>query len=248
VDQFLLTNKKVLVTGASSGIGKEIAISISNSGAMPFITGRNEKGLIETYNCLKDPARPKYFLCDLRNEDEVIRMVHQIEDLDGVVFNAGMIDYLPIKFLSSKHLHEIFEINFHAQVLLTQKLLCKRKLNNKASIIYISSISSHMGVPGTAIYAASKAALSTFSKILASELAGKKIRSNVITPGLVRTSLFDSVSEKLTNDQLNKQEAEYPLGFGSSEDVANAAIYLLSDASKWVTGTELLLDGGFTLK
>lgn len=245
---FSLEGKKILVTGASSGIGKQIGISISAHNAVPIITGRNKKKLIETMNVLKNPSQASYFICDLSKQEEIDKLVQLIDNLDGIVFNAGVINYTPIKFLSSKHIRQIFEINFDAQVLLTQKLLSKKKIHSGASLVYISSISSHLGVAGTAVYAASKAALTTFAKVLASELAIKKIRSNVITPGIVKTNLFDTASNKLTEEQLNKQEVNYPFGFGTPEDVANAAVYLLSPASRWITGTELVLDGGFTLQ
>lgn len=249
MDSFSLHGKKVLVTGASSGIGKQIAVSISLHGGTCIITGRNEKKLAETFKSLNNNITPNQCItCDLSKQEEMELLVQEISNLDGVVFTAGVINYTPIRFLSEKHLHEIFSINFDANVLLTQKLLSKKKINTGASLVYTSSISSHLGVPGTAIYAASKAALNSFAKVLASELSVRKIRSNVITPGIIRTNLFEGVSGKLNEEEFNKQEGRYPLGFGASRDVANAAIYLLSPASKWVTGTELVIDGGLTLQ
>ncbi len=248
MESFSLKGKKILVTGASSGIGKQMAISISSHEADCFITGRNKKHLADTFKNLNNTSNGQYIACDLLKEEEMDFLVNEITELDGIVFNAGVINYRPIKFLNKKHLREIFEINFDAHVLLTQKLLAKKKIKPGASLVYISSISSHLGVPGTAIYAASKAALNSFAKVLASEISIRKIRSNVITPGIIRTNLFDNASEKLNEEQFNNQESQYPFGFGVSEDVANAAIYLLSPASRWVTGTELIIDGGLTLQ
>lgn len=248
MDSFSLKGKKILVTGASSGIGKQVAVSISLLGGVCIITGRNEKKLAETFKSLNNITPNQCITCDLSKQQDMEFLVHEISDLDGVVFTAGVINYTPIRFLNIKHLREIFTINFEASVLLTQNLLSDKKIKTGASLVYISSISSHLGVPGTAIYAASKAALNSFAKVLASELAVRKIRSNVITPGIIRTNLFEGASGKLNEEEFNKQESRYPLGFGTSEDVANAAIYLLSPASKWVTGTELVIDGGLTLQ
>jgi NAD(P)-dependent dehydrogenase (short-subunit alcohol dehydrogenase family) len=245
---FNLKGKKILITGASSGIGREIAIFLSKQGAIPIILARTKNKLIETLSLFEYIEESRYFVCDLTNMEQIKSLANEIDILDGVVFNAGLIDYVPIKVLSVEKIRKIFSLNFDSQVILTQQLLNTRKINNGSSLVYISSISSHLGVPGTAIYAASKAAITSFAKVLASELSSKKIRVNIVSPGIVKTSLFDAVSEKVNLDVFKKEEELYPLGYGTPTDVANAVSYLLSGAARWVTGTEIVLDGGFTLK
>lgn len=238
---FNLKNKKILVTGASSGIGREISIQCSNMGAQVFITGRNVDKLKETLSFLNETC--SYFECDICNEVEVKHLVEKIPSLDGVVFSAGVIDYMPIKFLTLKKINDLMNINFNSQVFLTQQLLKNNKLNNSSSILYVSSIASKIGIAGTSIYSASKAALNAFSRVLASELANKKIRVNTLCPGIVKTPMGNKAIE--SNPEV---ENDYPLGLGVPEDVAYAAIYFLSDMSRWVTGNEFIIDGGLTLK
>ena len=245
---FLLEGKKILVTGASSGIGKQIAIVLAKQGAIPFIVARRKEKLRETISLFPEKIASKFYVCDLTEFEEIKVLTDNIDKLDGVIFNAGIIDYVPIKVLTPERVRNIFAINFDSQVMLTQQLLNKRKINSNASLVYISSISTHLGVPGTAIYAASKAAMTSFAKVLASELSSKKIRVNVISPGIIKTKLFDVVSHKLNTDVFEKDEVSYPLGFGAPEDIANAVTFLISDSAKWITGTEMILDGGFTLK
>lgn len=245
---FLLEGKKILITGASSGIGKEIAIFLAKQRAIPIILARTKNNLIETLSQFEDIKEAKYFVCDLTDFEQIKSVVNEIVILDGVVFNAGLIDYIPIKILTPERVRSIFSLNFDSQVILTQQLLKMRKINKGSSLVYISSISSHLGVPGTAIYAASKAAITSFAKVLASELSFKKIRVNIVSPGIVKTSLFDAVSDKVNIEVFEKEEESYPLGYGTPSDVAHAVAYLLSDGARWVTGTEIVLDGGFTLK
>lgn len=245
---FLFQGKRILITGASSGIGKEIAICLANLGAVPIMLARTKSKLLETLAYFNEQKEAQYFICDLRQKKDIDNVVDKIGLLDGVVFNAGIIDYVPVRLLSLERMRNVFSLNFDSQVLLTQQLLNKRKINKGGSFVYISSISAHLGVPGTAIYAASKAAITSFAKVLASELSSKKIRVNIVSPGIIKTSLFNAVSNKLNADLFEKEEESYPLGYGTPADVANAVSFLLSDAAKWITGTEIILDGGFTLK
>jgi len=241
---FDIEYKKILVTGASSGIGKEIAIKLNALGADVIITGRNEERLEETKNDLAfhlgTPVEA--YPCDLSKEDEIKNLVSLLPQLDGVVFCAGVVEYYPIKFINAEKINNIFSVNLNSQILLTQQLVKNKKIKPNGSLVYISSIASKIGVAGTALYAASKAGLNGFVKVTASELANQKIRANSICPGIIQTPMTEKAQN--VNDDLAK---DYPLGLGKTIDVVGPCIFLLSDASKWITGTELILDGGLTL-
>jgi NAD(P)-dependent dehydrogenase (short-subunit alcohol dehydrogenase family) len=237
---FNIKGKTILITGASSGIGKEIAIQCSEAGANVIITGRDNIRLLETIDDMKCGLS---YPCDLSDEDSIIKLVSNLSNLDGVIFCAGVVEYLPVKFTNKKKIQNTFSVNFDSQVILTQQLIKHKKLNNNSSLVYISSIASKLGVAGTAMYASSKAALNAFMKVTAAELASQNIRANSICPGIVITPM----GEKAQN-MSNEIEKDYPLGLGRPIDIAGPCIFFLSDASKWITGAELIIDGGLTLK
>ncbi len=245
MNKFYLNKKTILITGASSGIGRACAIEASSLDANCILIGRNETELQKTKSLCKTESS---ILCaDLTNSESIDTIISQIPMLDGVVHCAGIINPKPIKFLKSQNIKEIFDINFNAPVLLTSSLLQKNKLNEGASIVFISSISSQHPYFGGAMYVSSKAALEAFSKTLAIEGAAKKIRSNVILPGLVKTNMLEETKAATGEAYFNSYEKQYPLGFGEPEDVANAVCFLLSPETKWVTGSELKMDGGLVL-
>ena len=215
-------------------------------GASVIITGRDAVKLDATKqlvaaDCMALPA-------DLIQEADLATLVEQMPRLNGVVFCAGVIDYTPVKFINAAKITNVFSINFNSQVLLTQQLLKHKKIEKAGSLVYVSSISSKLGVAATSLYAASKAALSAFAKVTAAELAGQKIRSNSICPGIVLTPMTNQALEVTSGEEMAKAAAEYPLGYGAPEDVAGLVVYLLSDASKWMTGSDIVMDGGLTLK
>jgi NAD(P)-dependent dehydrogenase (short-subunit alcohol dehydrogenase family) len=242
---FSLAGKKILVTGASSGIGQQTAISISKIGGTLFITGRNEKKLTDTFSKLEGEGH-EMFAADLLDNIQFSNFINAVPKIDGIVHCAGILQPYPVKFILQKQIDEMFSINFNAPVLLTSKLLKQKKILDKASIVFISSISSNLRpYYGGALYAASKAALEAFSKVVAIEHSPQGIRSNCISPAIIKTPIFDEyVGGVATQENVDKYEKQYPLGFGEPVDVANAAVYLLSDAAKWVTGTTMILDGG----
>lgn len=244
---FSLSNKTILITGASSGIGRSIAIICSNMGAKVFITGRNEKHLNETFTLLEGSDHKK-FIIDLTDLSAIEKMVEQLPKLDGIVSNAGIVKSLITQVSEPKDVCEIFNINTIAPINLIQFLLQNKKLNKKASIVFISSISGvYCGAVGGSLYGSSKAALNGFSKALALEVAHRGIRVNTVNPGMVDTGIFDDTS--LSQEQFDEDVKNYPLKrYGKPEDVAYSVVYLLSDASEWVTGSSLLIDGGYTLK
>lgn len=243
---FHLNNKTILVTGASSGIGRQVAISCSMMGAKIVITGRDEKRLSETFSLLQGDGHLQ-FTCDLLDDGQRNEMLDKVPALDGFVHSAGVVMPVPVKFIAEKHIRQVMGVNFESAALTLARLLKNKKLNDKASLVFFSSISVNYPYAGGALYTASKGAIEAYSKNLAIEILPKKMRSNVIVPAMVRTPLYEETKNQSMYRSPEEYESKYPLGLGTTEDVANAAIYLLSDASKWVTGINLTLDGGFSI-
>ena len=245
MNPFSLENKTILVTGASSGIGAQTAISASNLGAKVILSGRNKIKLEDTLSKLTGEFH-KIITADLTKKIEVEKLVIEVENVDGVVHSSGIVRPFPVKFIDEKHIEEIFEINYNAPVLLMSELFKAKKVNKSASIVFMSSISSHFSHKGGALYSGSKAAINSYSKTIALEFSQQKIRSNVITAAMVKTAIFNEAEGVISKDMMDAHGKDYPLGFGEPEDVANGIIFLLSDASKWITGTEMVMDGGLT--
>jgi NAD(P)-dependent dehydrogenase (short-subunit alcohol dehydrogenase family) len=243
---FHLNNKSIFVTGASSGIGRQVAISCSAMGAKLVITGRDEKRLDETFKLLKGEGHQKY-ICDLLDEKQRNDLTAALPALNGFVHSAGVVMPVPVKFIAEKHLDYVMGVNFESAVLLVSGLLKNKKLNDNASLVFFSSISVNYPYAGGAVYSASKGAIEAYSKNLALEIIQRKMRSNVIVPAMVKTPLYEETKNQSMYRSPEEYESKYPLGLGAPEDVANAAIYLLSDASRWVTGINLILDGGFSI-
>lgn len=240
-----LKNKTILITGASSGIGRAAAVLCDMAGATVILSGRNEEELKKTQSLLTNKST--FFSADLGEENSINRLVSMVPALDGFVHCAGIISPFPVKFLKSKHINEIFSINFNSSVLMSSGLLGSKKLNNGASVIFISSVSAEHPYTGGSMYTASKAALEAFARGFALESSSKKIRVNTLAPALVRTKILDLSEEMYSKEELKNIESQYPLGIGEPEDVANAIVFLLSDASKWITGTTIKMDGGLLL-
>ena len=245
MSSFRLENKKILVTGASSGIGRQVAIAISEMGGKVILSARNKERLEETKSRLIGDGHI-VIAADLTNEADVDKLILEVGEIDGVVQSSGIVRPFPVKFIGKKQFDEVFGINYQAPVMLVSKLFRSKKIKRKSSLVFMSSISSHFPHKGGALYSGSKAAINSFSKTIALEYAPKEIRSNVISAAMVRTPLFDEAEKAVTKEMMDKHGEHYPLGFGEPEDIANAIIFLLSDASKWITGTELVMDGGLT--
>ena len=243
MNEFSLTGKTILVTGASSGIGKVTAVLISKYGAAVYITGRNKENLEETYSGLQASGH-RLFVADLTNEDEMDQMINDLPALNGIVHCAGIVDPLPVKFIKQADIDKMFGINFHVPVNLTGKILRKKKLLDHASIIFISTIATRNPYFGGALYSSSKAALEAYSKTIALELVSRGIRSNCLMAGLVKTPMIENPPEKdMEREAHERYLKRYPLGIGEPEDVAATILFFLSDASKWITGTSLILGG-----
>ena len=243
---FSLKNKTILVTGASSGIGKAVAVECSKAGAVLIITGRNEQRLGETYNLLEGQGH-KQVIADLRNPGDLTLLISEITPLDGIVHSAGMVNPVTFQYVTESKLEEIFSINFTSPAILTQQLLSKKLINRSASIVFISSVSGvYCSVYAGSMYSATKGAINGLIKGMALDLSGKSIRVNTVCPGMIETNILSD--GKITQEQLEEDKKRYPLKrYGRPEEVAYAVIYLLSGASIWVTGSNLLIDGGYTL-
>lgn len=244
---YTLENRHVLVTGASSGIGRQTAIECSRLGASVIVTARDEGRLEETMSLLAGSGHSSY-LADLSHPEEIERLAETIPPIDGLVNNAGFNFVRLIPFVKESDLVSIFSVNTFAPIELLHWLVKKKKLQKNSSVIFTASISaSSIASPGNSVYSATKGALVSFMKTAALELSPKGIRCNAVLPGMIETSLKEKKTE-VTEEQWEKDKQKYPLGrFGSPRDVAFAITYLLSDAASWITGAELTIDGGRTL-
>jgi NAD(P)-dependent dehydrogenase (short-subunit alcohol dehydrogenase family) len=237
---FSLKNKKILVTGASSGIGQGIALTCAQLGAEVYITGRNKERLSQTQGMLVGQGHNS-IVADLNIRESLLDLVSSIPSLDGVVHSIGFTKVVPVRLMTRESLEKMMDDNFTATADLTHELLFKNKINNGGSIVFMSSVSSKVGVRGVASYAASKGATNSFMRSLVGEVSKKMIRVNAICPGLVDTPLWGPEGER---HQLHELGKLYPFGLGRPEDIGHAAVYLLSGASRWVTGIELMMEGG----
>lgn len=244
---FYLSGKTILITGASSGIGRAVAIQVSKFGASRcFLVARNTEALTETASLMEKSCEVIIYPCDLSDGQAIESLVNNIKSIDGVVLNAGINKIKPLQFYSKDDIESIFDINCFSSMLLTKQLAKKRCLNSPSSIVFTASISGFSNVSvGNGIYGASKSALSAFMKYAALELAPKGIRCNAVHPGRIETPLIHQVTDQ---EAIKKDTLIYPLKrYGTPEEVAYGIIYLLSDASAWTTGTNLIIDGGRSL-
>lgn len=244
-----LTGRAVLVTGASSGIGRETAIVLSGLGARAIVTSRRTEQLEITLARMAAGAHAveQFDLDQLELIPEWIKgLAGRYGPLNGLVHAAGIRRTGALRTLSIEVLHQTFRANLDSAVLLAKGFRQKGCCRATASIVFLSSVSALAGAPAIAPYAASKAALIGLTKSLAIELAREGIRVNCIAPGMVQSEMTDQIRQSLTADQFAAVVAQHPLGLGTTWDVACAAAYLVSDASRWMTGHSLVLDGGFS--
>lgn len=246
---FSLEGKIILVTGASSGIGRGTAIECAKMGAQIVLSGRNEQRLQETLASLEGEGHI-VVSGDLNEEDVRLEIVSKMPAINGIVHCAGISQIKMAKFMDQASLESIFQTNVFSPLMLNTVLLKKKKIQKNSSIIFISSISGvYRSQVGEGGYGATKAALAGFVKSLALELSAQGIRVNSIHPGVVETPLLEVSNGTFGEEELENLRQKYPLKrFGKPEDIARCAVYLLSDASSWMTGSSILIDGGFTLK
>lgn len=247
INPFSLEGKTILVTGASSGIGREIAVVCSQMGARIVISGRSEQKLDETLQNLKGNGHIK-IVADISKEEDIENLANVVPSLDGFSNNAGITKVVLVKHIKRATLNDILTTNTIAPIILTQLLIKKNKIKQAGSIVFTSSLSGVYCVHyGESMYAASKGAIYGFAKGAALDLAKVNIRVNSVCPGIIQTELFQT-NAVLTPEELEEKQKFFPLKrFGQPKDVAYAVVYFLSDASSWVTGSDLKIDGGYTL-
>lgn len=239
---FKLYGKTILVTGASSGIGRAIAVACSNMGANVIANGRNVQKLEATISAMEG-AGNSLLTADLTKIEEITKLISLLPKLDGVVHCAGIGHRQPAKLLTESEIDKVMNTNFKASVLLQTELMKGKKLNKDGSVVFVASAAPQMPSFGNAVYSASKAAIIGYAKCLALELASRGIRVNCICPAMVWTDLI--MQEGVGKEELEQAQQKYPLKrYGLPEDVANLAIYLLSDASKWMTNSCIDITGG----
>jgi NAD(P)-dependent dehydrogenase (short-subunit alcohol dehydrogenase family) len=244
MNAFDLKGKTVLVTGASSGLGRQTAMTASEYGAKVIITARDETRLEETFRSLHGEGHLK-FIADLTLQKDIDRLVAGLPLLDGLVHSTGISELTPARFITPETISRTFRISFDASVLLTAGILGKKKLaKGNSSIVFISSISTRYPFVGGAMYISAKAALEAYARVLALELASRGTRVNCIAPAFVRTPMLDDTAENFSREAVDKIEQRQLLGLGDPVDVANTIVFYLSDASKWVSATNLILGGG----
>lgn len=243
---FSLECKTILVTGASSGIGRATAIECSKMGAKVVLSARNIDRLYETLSNLEGDGHI-IIAGDVTNKAELNDLVEKLPCIDGMVLCAGIGLNFPVQFCDREKLDTLFNVNFFSTIEIVRLLYKKKKISKGGSIVFIDSIG---GVtkftPGGAIYGATKAALNSYAKFCAREFAPRKIRVNCICPGMIETPLIRDGA--ISDEQLAEDMKQYPCGrYGYPEEVAYGAVYLLSDATVWVTGTSLFIDGGASI-
>lgn len=241
-----LSGKKILVTGASSGIGREIAILLSKLGAEVVVVARNTERLHETIDLLEKGNHEmiSFDLSKVESIHELMDLACKSQKLDGLVHAAGLGPIIPVQSMNYFKMLEVMNINYFAFMELA-KLFSKRKYSNGGSIVAISSISSMVGWKGASIYCGSKGALDSSIRGLSIELINKNIRVNSVVPSNIKTQMFEVVSQYAKHSDIDLIISKQPLGIGESIDVANAVAFLLSDAAKFITGTALVVDGGY---
>jgi len=248
---FSLEDKKILVTGASSGIGQAIAIWISRMGGQVALLARSKEKLEKTFSLLEG-CNHRIVPLDLLSqeyeiEETIDNLIQEWGPLHGMVHSAGLYVMSPLRSFRYEESEEIFKLNYNVFLLLSKILVKKGKMLPQSSIVAISSVAGLKGNVALSLYGASKAALISSIRSIALEYASKGIRFNSICPGWVNTPMLKSTREKL-GEELFEQNivSSHPLGLGTPNDIAYAAIYLLSDASRWVTGSSLIIDGGYS--
>lgn len=245
MNKFSLENKIILVSGATSGIGLELCRQIVANGGNFIGLGRNTS-VLQNYIDENNLVQSTAVVADLTNEESILASLETVEKIDGYVHSAGIVQNNPIQFFNKELYDQIRTVNLDSSLIILSQLLKKKKFNKPASVVFVSSISGMYGMKGNGIYGITKSSLNIMAKTYANELAGKKIRVNAVAPGMVNTQITLDANDFLSEEVINEDKKKYPLGYGEPEDVALPIVFLLSDASKWITGQVMVLDGGRT--
>lgn len=243
---FSLEGKTVIVTGASSGIGKATAILCAEMGAKVVALGRNEQRLAETMAQLQGEGHIMSAF-DLNDEKAMDAAIAALSLVDGVACCAGVANMTPFQFVAKEEMDRVFSANFFSPVMLVNKLLKAKKLQKGSSVVFVSSVDGPKVVhAGNSVYSASKSALVGMARNMAVDLVGKKIRVNSVLPGTTDTKMIRTAN--VTEEMLQETAKALPMKrFAMPQEIANAIVFLLSEASSYITGTELVVDGGSSI-
>jgi NAD(P)-dependent dehydrogenase (short-subunit alcohol dehydrogenase family) len=252
-DAFSLRGKRIVITGASSGIGRQCAISCSHRGATLVLLGRNHTRLNETLSLTTESSKHMVFSVDLLEHNTVdkvfVEIIKKIVRLDGLINCAGISTTLPINAMSNDKMDLFLRTNVIGPVNLTRQFVKSIRFSGSGgSIVFISSVMGVVGEKGKTLYSTTKGALIAAVRSMAVELASRQIRVNSVSPGVVESPMSKKAVYSVDEESLNRIKELHPLGLGVPEDVANACIFLLSDASRWITGTNMIIDGGYTAR
>ena len=252
MDSFSLQNKVILITGASSGIGRSCSVECSKKGANLILVGRNYDELMKTISKLDPKSKAEVIAEDITQTENLEAVIAEkvllSGKISGFIHCAGIEKTLPLKKHSSALYRDIFEVNVIAGFEIAKILSLKKYKDERSSFVFISSVAGMVGEPGKAAYSASKGAVISGVRSLAMELCRSNIRVNSISPAMVNTPILEKMFENIGEEASLEIIRKHPLGIGNPEDVANACVFLLSDASKWVTGTNLVIDGGYSVQ
>jgi NAD(P)-dependent dehydrogenase (short-subunit alcohol dehydrogenase family) len=248
---FSLKNKNIIVVGASSGIGKSCAISCSKMGANLILIARNQVNLECTYKELQ-AGNHLVIPQDVTDFEKINgifeNIINKIGKIDGFIFAAGKLINSPLRMSNAKTLKEMFDVNTFAAMEFSRIAAKKRYSSDNSSFVFISSIMAIRGEIGKIGYCASKGALSAGLRAMAIELAKRRIRVNTILPGIVKSEMSKEIFDSISKEAVKEMENKHLLGFGKPEDIAYACNYLLSDAARWITGSEFIIDGGYSIR
>lgn len=248
-----VADKTIVVTGASSGIGRQCAVDLARAGANVILLGRDVDRLKETADiCAIGCSKVIWYSCDLQDyqkvSDVIDKAVLELGPINGLVYAAGVERTLPFNKLTEEDYLSIYRVNVVGGMNLIGILSKKKYRGDNAKYVMISSITSIIGRPGVAAYAASKGALTSAVRTLALELASKNITVNCISPGTILTPMMETILSGLSEEQIAERKSGFPLGLGTPEDISSTAMFLLSDGARWITGQNIIVDGGYTVR
>lgn len=250
---FSLEGKTIVISGAASGIARQCAISCSKMGARLILLDLNEEGLKETMTMVERPEEHYWAVVNLTDRERVKEVITEgvakVGKVNGLLNCAGISTTLPLNAVKEDTLDKFFKVNVYTGYYLTQEICRRTNLSEDgASVVFFSSVAGSYGEVGKSVYGMTKGALKAVAKSLAVELARKNVRVNSISPGVIVTPINQNLPHIANPEKRAALEAQHLLGLGKTTDIANACIYLLSDAARWVTGINLFVDGGFTAR
>ncbi len=243
-----MAGRRVFVTGASSGLGRAAAVALAAAGAKLVVTGRSEERLEKTRSMLAGDGHSAY-PAELSDADQVAELVKTAAKengpLDGVFHSAGIFLVLPAKMTKQRHIDEVFGASVPGAYGIARAVSQRNVMNDGGSIVLMSSVAGVRANAGLTAYAGAKAAILGLNRALAAELAPRRIRVNAVVAGTVETEMHLTMQASSSGDQADANAAKHPLGYGAPDDIASVVLFLLSDASRWVTGSALAVDGGY---